>query len=156
MRIQLIGLGHVGQSLNRAHRREGGYAEVMWTRLHIVSVSDSKGTAVDNRGLCPPEILRYKTLGWKGFGKYVKGRSALDAIGNIESDVTVELTPSTPTGEPGLSNIRAALAVKKSVVTANKGPLVVAYGELVRMAEEVVSDFCTRQRLARTFRCSVW
>jgi homoserine dehydrogenase len=50
--------------------------------------------------------------------------------------VTVELTPSTPTGEPGLSNIRAALAAKKSVVTANKGPLVVAYGELVRMAKE--------------------
>ena len=136
MKIQLIGLGHVGQSLIRLIKEKEDLLKSCGLDLHIVSVSDSKGTAVDNRGLCPPEILRYKTLGWKGFGKYVEGRNALDAIGNIESDVTVELTPSTPTGEPGLSNIKAALAAKKSVVTANKGPLVVAYRELVRMAKK--------------------
>jgi homoserine dehydrogenase len=37
-------------------------------------------------------------------------------------------------GEPGLSAIRAALGQKRAVVTANKGPLVLAYPELAALA----------------------
>ena len=104
--------------------------------VRIVSVSDSKGTAIDKRGLSLSEVLKYKMLGWKGYGRYAKGYSTLDAIRRIESDVIVELTQSTLNGEPGLSNIKIALAAKKNVVTANKGPLVVAYKELMRIAKE--------------------
>jgi len=65
----------------------------------------------------------------------VKGYATLKAIRNLESDVVVELTPSTPSGQPGLSHIKAALVQKKNVVTANKGPFIVAYEELVSLAE---------------------
>jgi homoserine dehydrogenase len=91
---------------------------------------------LDKRGLSPSELLRYKKLGWKGFGEYIEGYSALNAVRKIESDLMVELTPCTLNGEPGLSNIKAALAAKKNVVTANKGPLAVAYRELEKMAKE--------------------
>lgn len=129
MKIQLVGLGHVGQSLIELIDEKKELLKALGLYLCIVSVSDSRGTALDERGLSPTEILRYKTRGWKGFG-------ALEAVRKIGCDVTVELTPSTLNGEPGLSNIKAAFAAKKSVVTANKGPLVVAYRELVRIAKK--------------------
>jgi homoserine dehydrogenase len=136
MKIQLVGLGHVGQSLIELIDEKKELLKALGLDLRIVSVSDSRGTALNDRGFSPMEILRYKTRGWKGFGEYVEGFGALEAVRKIECDVTVELTPSTLNGEPGLSNIKAALAAKKSVVTANKGPLVVAYGELVRIANK--------------------
>jgi homoserine dehydrogenase len=136
MRIQLAGLGHVGQSLLELIDEKTELLKSLGLDLNIVSVSDSKGTAVDERGLSPSELLTYKTVAWRGFGKYMEGYSVLDAIRKIESDVVVELTPSTLNGEPGFSNIKAALAAKKNVVTANKGPLVVAYRELIIMAKE--------------------
>jgi homoserine dehydrogenase len=136
MRIQLIGLGNVGQSLLQLINEKKQLLKSLGLDLSIVSVSDSKGTAKDKRGLSPADVLRYKTLEWRGFRKYVKGYSALKAIGEIECDVTVELTPSTLNGEPGLPNIKAALTAKKNVVTANKGPLVVAYGQLMNMAKQ--------------------
>jgi homoserine dehydrogenase len=136
MRIQIVGLGHVGQSLIELIDEKTEPLKSQNLRLQIVSVSDSRGTAVDKKGLSPSEILRYKKLEWKGFRKYVEGYGALDAVRKIESDLMVELTPSTLNGEPGLSNIKAALAAKKNVVTANKGPLVVAYRELIKMANE--------------------
>jgi homoserine dehydrogenase len=136
MRIQLIGLGHVGQSLLQLINEKKQMLKSLGLDLSIVSVSDSKGTAKDKRGLSPADVLRYKTLEWRGFRKYVKGYSASKAIEEIECDVMVELTPSTLSGEPGLSNIKDALTAKKNVVTANKGPLVVAYRELMNMAKE--------------------
>jgi homoserine dehydrogenase len=136
MKIQLVGFGHVGQSLIELIDEKKELLKALGLDLRIVSVSDSRGTALDERGLSPTEILRYKTRGWKGFGEYVEGFGALEAVRKIGCDVTVELTPSTLNGEPGLSNIKAALAAKKSVVTANKGPLVVAYRELVRIAKK--------------------
>jgi homoserine dehydrogenase len=135
MRIQLVGLGHVGLSLIQLIDEKKEMLKSLGLDPRLVSVSDSKGTAMDKRGLGSLEVLKYKTLGWKGFAKYVEGYRALDAIGEIESDVIVELTPSSLNGEPGFSNIMAALVAKKNVVTANKGPLVVAYRELVKMAK---------------------
>lgn len=52
------------------------------------------------------------------------------------ADVVVELTPTNvQTGGAGLENIRQAFALGKHVVTANKGPLVVAYHELAAQAK---------------------
>ena len=86
--------------------------------------------------LVPLQVLRCKQLGWRGFAKYVAGYGSLEAVRRVNCDATVELTPSTPTGEPGLSNIKAALRAKKNVVTANKGPLVVDYRGLEQLARK--------------------
>jgi glutamate dehydrogenase/leucine dehydrogenase len=63
----------------------------------VVSISDSKGTVIDENGLALNEVLNYKRLGWKGFSKCKTGYGVLDAIRNVESDILVELTPSHPT-----------------------------------------------------------
>lgn len=136
MRIQLLGFGNVGQSLIDLIQEKRRLLDSLGIEIVIVSVSDSHGTAIDEKGLSPIEVLKYKRLEWKGFRKYSVDYSALDAIRNVESDVVVEMTPSTMDGEPGLSNINVALSSKRHVVTSNKGPLVVAYRDLMRTAEQ--------------------
>jgi len=86
MKIQIVGLGNVGTSLiklliDRKDRLKDAGLEVL-----VASVSDSSGTAVNMKGLDLLSVLRYKQLGWKGFGEYVNGYGALSAIQEIESD----------------------------------------------------------------------
>jgi homoserine dehydrogenase len=73
------------------------------------------------------------------------GLSPLELVQKVEADVLCEATPvDTDTGEPGLGCMRAALNKGMHVVTANKGPLVLAYTELTRLACEkgVAFRFC--------------
>ncbi|MEM3502603.1 MAG: homoserine dehydrogenase, partial [Nitrososphaeria archaeon] len=134
MKLQLIGLGNVGRSLLELLSEEEQKLKSKGFDLKFVSISDSKGTAVNEDGLKLSEVLRYKRLGWRGCTYYLKGYSAIEAIKNISSDIVVELTPSTVDGEPGLSHIKEAFTHKKHVVTANKGPLVVSFKQLKDMA----------------------
>ena len=135
MKIQLIGLGNVGRSLIELIGEEETLLTARGYTIRIVAASDSQGSAIDKEGLNPEEILKFKKLGWKRFPKYRRGYDAARAVAEVESDVVVEMTPSTPDGEPGFSNIRAALEAGKHVVTSNKGPLVVAYKDLVNTAK---------------------
>jgi homoserine dehydrogenase len=135
MRVQLIGLGNVGRNPVQLMIQRQDVLSSLGHQMVVVSVSDSNGTAVDTKGLDLNRVLKHKMLRWTGFNKYVKGYTALKAIREIGSEVVVELTPSTPDGELGLSNIKTALTAKKNVVTANKGILVVAYKDLIKIAK---------------------
>lgn len=135
MRIQLIGFGNVGRNLVGLIKEKEDALEMLGIPVKVVSISDSKGTAIDREGLELDEVLKRKNDGLKILDKYVPTCGAIEAIKNVASDVVVELTPSTFSGEPGLSHIKTALMMKKNVVTANKGPLVVNYKELVELAE---------------------
>jgi homoserine dehydrogenase len=131
-----VGIGNVGKELCELIEDKRDLLNSLGINIFVVSVSDSKGTAVAQNGLKLKEVVNYKRRGWHDFSNYKSGYGALDAIRDIESDIVVELTPSTPNGEPGLSIIQAALKKRKHVVTSNKGPLVVAYKNLVKLAEE--------------------
>lgn len=135
MKIQLVGFGNVGRSLVTLLAAKETVLHSLGTLVEVVSISDSKGTAIEGKGLDLHRVLKWKNAEWRDSSQYVKGYSALDAIRDIESDILVELTPSTCSGEPGLTNIQTALMNKKHVVSANKGPLVVAFNELARLAE---------------------
>ena len=136
MKLQLVGFGNVGRTLVLLIQEKKNKLASLGISLKIVSISDSKGTALSMKGLDPIQVLRHKDSQWNGFNDYILGYSALDAIRNLEGDVVVELAPSTVSGEPGLSQIKTALARKKHVVTANKSPLVVAFEELTTLADK--------------------
>jgi homoserine dehydrogenase len=54
---------------------------------------------------------------------------------NKDVDVVIELTPTNKeTGEPGMTHIRKSLECGLNVVTANKGPILLAYKELKDIA----------------------
>ncbi len=115
MKLALIGFGNVGRALVPILRRER--ARFPFTITGITTLRH--GTTVDPNGLPddPP------------FGPRIDSIDAfLDAAG---ADVAVELTTLNPsTGEPAISHIRAAIARRMHVVTANKGPIAHAYAAL--------------------------
>lgn len=54
----------------------------------------------------------------------------------VPSDIIVELTTSTPDGEPGITHIQKAFFHQKHVVTTNKSPLVLKYHDLMKLAHQ--------------------
>jgi homoserine dehydrogenase len=135
MKAQIIGFGNVAKSLIELIIEEQSSLKCLGIDLNVVSISDSKGTAIDKNGLNLQSLLDKKKGDWQDHLNYRSGYGALDAINNVESDVIIELTPSTNDGEPAISYITAALKREKDVVTANKGPLVVAYSQLTELAK---------------------
>jgi len=63
--------------------------------------------------------------------------TAMQMLCQCDFDLLVEVSPTNlRTGEPGLSCLRWTLQQGIPVVTANKGPLVLAYQELMGLARE--------------------
>jgi len=137
LRVTLLGFGTVGQGLARALAEKKGLLAERGLDFEIVAVADSHSSVVDVKGLDLLPLIEKKGLsGRVGESK----QSALDLIREVDSDVVVEVTPGNPRdGEPALSHIREALRLSKHVVTANKMPLALHFGELSNMAKPGVA-----------------
>lgn len=113
LKITLLGFGVVGQALARR-------LAVGPDGIRIVSVTDSKGTIHDPRGLDPKALLDAKARGELA----ANDRDARWAIEHVDSDVVVNLLPTDlRTGEPALSLNLLALQHGKKLVLAEKGSL---------------------------------
>ncbi len=135
VRLFVIGLGAVGRGLMRLLReKRDQYARRLNVRVELTGVADSRGAWI-GEDLDPEEVLRVKER--HGTVAAAGGeRDALEAMEDADFDVLVELTPTDiKTGEPGLSHILKAIELGRHVVTANKGPLAVAYDRIMRAAE---------------------
>lgn len=123
LRVSIIGFGAVGQ----------GVATLLQDLPHVevVAVADSRGVALTpNLGL----LLSQKRAGHPIANSDL---TALEVIRTIEHDIVVEVTPTNiENGEPGTTHMREAIKNRRSIVTSNKGPLVVAFHELTRLARE--------------------
>lgn len=142
MRIALIGMGNLGRRFIELIRDKATALNNQYgLSLTLVGVADSRGAAHDTNGLDLPTVLKvkaetgtvaeYPRAGNRDF-------SALQLVRMVDADVVCEATPVNIAqgGEPALSCIRAALMREMHVVTPNKGPMVLAYRELVRLADE--------------------
>jgi homoserine dehydrogenase len=139
-RLILSGLGNVGRSFLELVPSQ---AEVLASRygisLVVVGAADSGGAAIDPVGLDIPTLIATKRAGQTvaslaGVGK--PGMRAVEMVGLAPGDILLESTlTNLHDGQPGLDIIRAALSQGMLVVSANKGPLVLAYDELVGLAE---------------------
>lgn len=140
-RLALIGFGNVGQGLARILRDKGRIIRERYgLDCKIVAISDPiKGSVYDEGGLDPATLLALveKDGHVNNYPGGVKGLDSLETIRGTDSNVVVEVTPTNvETGEPGLTHIRTALEVGKHVVTSNKGPIALAYRELMALAEK--------------------
>jgi len=136
MRLFICGFGTIGQGMARAIMGKQDFFKARYGEMMtIVGAMDSKTYAVDQDGLDPEKLLRMKQgTGKVGEKEYKTAAEVLDSVG---FDVLIEATPTDiKTGGAGLDNIRYALSHGKDVVTANKGPLALAYRELMDLAEE--------------------
>jgi homoserine dehydrogenase len=118
-RLALIGYGNVARALARLLRKQHARFPFRITGIHTAR----HGTAISARGVPPDPV----------FG--LAAPSIDEFLRAAQADIAVELTTLNPaTGEPGISHIRAAFARRMHVVTANKGPIAHAYGDLRDMA----------------------
>jgi homoserine dehydrogenase len=130
-RLALIGYGNVARALARLVRRQAAFGFRI-TGVHTLR----HGTAVSACGVPLEPVFGAAAGSIEEF---------LDAAG---ADVAVELSTLNPsTGEPALAHIRAALARRMHVVTANKGPIAHAYSDL--------RDLAARQRVQLRFESTV-
>lgn len=146
MRLIIIGFGNLGRAFGRSLLEKKEFLLTNYGLTpSVVAAVDEYGAAVDEGGLDVQKLLkaaeRVNTVAaYPARGK--KGRSALEVIEEVEADVVVELTPTNiKSGEPGLTHIKRAMMAGRHVITSNKGPLVVAFRELDRLAEQKGVEF---------------
>jgi len=138
--IAISGCGNVGTAfLELLHEKRAELAEKHGFEFEVTLIVDLiKGTIADANGLDLKTVLSaiHTNNSFAGLG--------LDAEGTFDelldkANVTMlcEATPTNvETGEPGLSHIRAALSRGIDVSTTVKGPLSLAYDELMQLAEK--------------------
>ena len=141
VRIVLIGAGNLGRRFCRIVAETGDRLQARHgLDLRLVGVADSRGTAVDARGLNGNALADLKESGRSVSALPESGRpgmSGLDLLDAVDADVLCEAGPVNLDrgGEPGLSHVRRALERGLHVSTPNKGPIVLAYRALMDLAK---------------------
>jgi homoserine dehydrogenase len=141
IRYTLVGLGNIGRNLlDVLVHRETQIEATYGLSFRLVGAADSSGVAMNPNGL---DILRVRDrkLAGRGVATYPgRGRPGMTAqamIEELDADLLVEVSPTNlQHGQPGLGCILTALGNRQHVVTANKGPLVLAYQRLTAMARD--------------------
>ena len=141
MKLALIGYGNVGRALARLLRRKRAEFPFTITGIHTLR----RGTALDPRGL-PDD---------PAFGP--RAESIEEFLDGARAEAAVELTTLNPsTGEPAISHIRAAFARGMHAVTANKGPVAHAYGDLSEEAARAGVTLVDRCARSTSASCQGW
>jgi homoserine dehydrogenase len=138
LRIIIVGFGVVGQSfakliLSRAADLYNTYG----VNPRVVACVDKKGAVVCPSGIDLQKLLDIKKIKGTVVDYRSEGSKSLeyDIVEQTDSDVLLELTSTNlQNGEPGISNIISAMRSGKHVITANKGPLALAFPSLLELA----------------------
>lgn len=124
--LALLGFGDVGQAL-------AGQLVASETPFRVTSISDTRGTLVDEDGLALADVLQAEAEGESvvaGPGRR-EGWSSIEAARRAPADTVVQLTPSDlEDPRRGLEEITAALSAGREVVTAAKDALACRPGDL--------------------------
>lgn len=138
-RVMISGLGNVGRSfLQLLEQQQTLLASRYGVKVLVTGAADRSGTALDASGLGLATLLATKAAGrgvasLPGVGHPLMSPQAM--AGAAEADVLLEATLTNMSdGQPGLDVLRTALGRGVSVVSANKGPLVLAYAALQHLA----------------------
>ncbi|ADB57346.1 homoserine dehydrogenase [Archaeoglobus profundus] len=132
MRIAIIGFGSVGRGVAEVLIEKRDYLKRYLGDYKVVAVTDSKGGVFDENGLDLREVLEMKKR-----GSLPKRVTSIEVVRELDFDVCIEVTPTNiENGEPGLTHIKECLKRGIDVVTSNKGPLAVAFKELMSLAEK--------------------
>lgn len=136
VRIIIVGFGNMGHSLVRMISQKRKTIQFKHSiDILVTGILDLNYNIIDKtgKGLNIEEIL---TLKKQDLVNKSENLSYDEILQQVPSDIVVELTSSTPSGEPGLSNIQKAFQHKKHVVTSNKSPLVLNYHGLMDLARQ--------------------
>lgn len=136
--LAITGMGNVGRRLLELIQRKNEIAASRFDfELIISGICDSSGAVLNPNGINIDQVLSAKE-NKKGICTLLSGISGMKSaefMQKVNADILVELTPTNlKDGEPGVGAIRTALSKSMHVVSANKGPLVLAFSELTDLA----------------------
>lgn len=138
-RVGIIGYGNLGRAMVRLLDMKRDFLKSKGLNLMLTCVLDQGGGLYDPYGLDCKALIAHAE-----HSRTLTGLAGFDPELNYTKifkkrliDVLVEFTMTNrETGEPGLTHIREALKNGIHVATGNKGPILVAWEELSRLARE--------------------
>ncbi len=143
--LALIGFGNVARALARLLLRKQNLLKSQYDiTFSFTGISTGRhGFAVNPNGL---DIQQALDLVESGKSISPLSTSQVDdsfgVIRNSQANVMFENSPvNTQTGQPALDHIRTALELGMHAITANKGPVVHGYRELIALAESKGKTF---------------
>jgi homoserine dehydrogenase len=138
MRLAVVGFGGVGKAFVELLSAKRSYLRREGLDIKVNYVINSRGGIYAPQGIDYHDLIAFsKTSG--ELGEYKNGGSRQITFDSImdkkDVDVLIEMTPTDKeTGEPGMTYIKRALASGIHVITSNKGPVMLAYKKLNRLA----------------------
>ena len=137
----LMGLGNIGRNLlDILVHRQTAIEKDFDLRFVLVGAADSTGAAISADGLDMAQLRDMKSqrqgaATYPGAGH--PGMSPLDMIDRLVAFILVDAAPTNlEHGDPGLSCQRHAMEKGWHIVAADKGPLVLAYSDLMARARQ--------------------
>lgn len=139
IRASVIGFGAVGQGVAKVLMEKNDYLRSIGIDLKVVAIADSRTSVIDSEGVDLSAVLASKKeKKVVGTGKI----SGNDIIRTVDHELLIETTPTNiGDGGVGLTNMLAAFERGIDVVTSNKGPLALKYGELTEASRSSGSRF---------------
>jgi homoserine dehydrogenase len=149
-KLALIGFGAVGQGLARIlHTKGDSLRQNLGFEAQIVAVCTlSKGSLYHPKGLDIAKLLELvnhpdKFKAYPDTPGLQRGWDNLKTIRESNADTIIETSyTDIETGQPAIDHCRAAFEAGKHVVTANKGPVALAYQELSALAKKKEVRWC--------------
>jgi homoserine dehydrogenase len=143
-KLALIGFGTVGQGLVQIlQEKEAALRQNLGFEAQVVAVATrSRGALYDPTGLDLGKLLQViKTSGrladYPASPNLHRGWDNFKIIKESNADTIIEISyTNLTTGQPAIDHCRAAFESGKNVVTANKGPVALAYQELQVLAHQ--------------------
>jgi homoserine dehydrogenase len=137
--LAIVGFGHVGRALLRLLiSKETELRRKHDVRWRLTGVASRRiGWVADPEGLNP-----IATLGGHFANQPQPARNVREWVERSKTDVLFEASSlNAETGQPAIEHIVASLEAGAHVISANKGPIVNAYSELVALAKEKGRQF---------------
>ena len=139
VRLALMGFGNVGRALAQMilDKRAAVYSKYGKRLIVTAIATGSHGNLYNPNGLDLKQALQHYEAGFNEEDDADWTEDSADTLMYCgEYDVLVELSPlNIQTGQPAANRIKQALKMKKSAVSANKGPLAWYYSDLAAMAQ---------------------
>lgn len=141
IKICLMGFGNVSQAfVHLVKRKEKELLKNFGVKFIFTAIATGRhGKAIHLQGLDAHKAIELHRKGdsIERLSSVKISDSMEDFIKQSGADFLLENSPvNYQTGEPAVSHIRAALSSHMHAVSANKGPVVHAYRELIELAEK--------------------
>lgn len=138
-RLALVGFGNVGRAFARLLLRKEEYLLKEFNiTFKVTGIATGRhGIAIDPEGLDLKRALDLFESGGSlnDLSRIKVPATVMDFIRACPADVLFENTPvNHETGQPAISHLRTALELGMHAITANKGPVVHGYRELMTLA----------------------